>query len=696
MPDLLAPEDWLQMQALGGGMPSLPPGATTADLLGLLSQGARAVGHQIAPGLVDPQPSGDMRENAAKLSAQRNRPPDPLEFALNLGGGPAGGTLAMAAAPAARRAAITATNLRDMPLPQAIKAARTEAHVIPSPSRESAFVGAPGTIKSRADLEAMRAQIDEAARLGAEVGGEKWYDKARGAVTELTAGDPVRARLLAQELALTSPQATPETNLGFALNMHNAYEMGQPLDLVRNTRTAQAYNAARGAGTDIPLGAKTGPYAQNIDPTVPYSTVGTNDIWHARSFGYPESTIKGGLKEQQHAFMDAETVLAVDRANRAKFGGRRDWTSPEIQAGTWVGQRAQAQAAEGTPIAEALAQGAKGYPEALQKYTAYGPTDPVPGLGTGHRPDIVAGTPEAAAYGADPRSTFSPEGVDVYHQALGGYQRKTLPTTGIYESPGGPLEVSPGEAARTMVGMAGKSGARTWDPASLEMLRAAEAAKAYVNAQNMAAAVMSVPTNKAGRLGSVEFLTGGKQFTPEQVNQIRELGAKANLPDLAHLGDRAIMTNWMDTPSGAATGQALGKGGLAESLSKIIPGAQPKRTEVLSAYTPEMDFAEAWRKGEGSGAVTGQLRALLSPTAIAKLDASPKIKADVLGRLERDIAGQQGGAQVRADLQNARGIIAKEGFAGLFRALEKGTVALPALLPLLTPYLQQPSSPEGG
>ena len=687
------------------GLEPVPTAEDYSALLDWLNRGARAVGHQIAPGLIDPQPTGALAENVAKLSAQRNAPPDPLNFMLGVGGGPAGGTLAMAAAPAARRAAaITATNLREMTLPQAIETARTEAHIIPSPSRESAFVGAPGTIKSRADLEAMRAQIDEAARLGAEVGGEKWYDRARGAVTELTGGDPARSRLLAQELALTSPQATPETNLGFALNMHNAYEMGNPLDLVRNTRTAQTYNAARGAGGDIPLGQKTGPYAVNIDPTVPYSTVGTNDIWHARSFGYPESTIKGGLKEQQHAFMDAETVLAVDRANRARFGGRSDWTSPEIQAGTWVGQRAQAQAAEGTPIAEALAQGAKGYPEALQKYTAYGPSDPVPGVGTGHRPDIIAGTPEAAAYGADPRSSFSRpsktgQPYDVYYEALGAHQRPTLPTTGIYESPGGPLEVSPGEAARTMVGMAGKSGERTWDPASLEMLRAAEAAKAYVNAQNMAAAVMSVPTNKAGRLGSVEFNPGG-QWSPEQVAAIREVGAQHQLPDVAHLGDRAIMTNWMETPKASVTTKALGKpeapGELAQRLSEIIPGANPQRTEVLSAYTPEMDFAEAWRKGEGSGAVTSQLRALLSPTAIAKLDASPQVKADVIGRLERDIAGAQGGAQVRADLQRARDIIGKQGFAGLFKALDKG-VALPAaLLPMVIPYLRQASSPEGG
>jgi len=632
------------------------------------------------------------QQQAATDAANYQRGGVPAMFAdtsetQNLAGGFGGNIRATGGRPAA----ITATNLREMSLPQAIEVARAESHVIPSPSREGAFVGAPANIKSRADLDAMRAQLDEAARLGATVGGEKWYDKARGAVSELTANDPARSRSLAQELALTSPQATPETNLGFALNMHNASEMGTPLDIVRNSRTAQTYNAARAAGTDIPLGQKTGPYAVNIDPTVPYSTVGTNDIWHARSMGYPESTIKGGLKAQQHAFMDAETVLAVDRANKAQFGGRADWTSPEVQAGTWVGQRAQQRAAEGMPLGEALAEGAKGYPEALQKYTAYGPTDPVPGVGTGHRPDIVAGTPAAAAYGADPRSTFSPQGYDVYHQATGAYQRPTIPTTGIYESPGGPLEVSPGEAARTMVGMAGKSGERTWDPASLQMLRSAEAAKAYVNAQNMAAAVMSVPTNKAGRLGSVEFSTGGKQFTPEQVNAIRELGARNQLPDVAHLGDRAIMTNWMEQPG--ATSKNIGP--LGEALSGIVPGAEARRTEVLSAYTPEMDFAEAWRKGEGSGAVTGQLRSLLTPQVIAKLDASPQIRNDVIGRLQRDIEGAKGGAQVRADLQNARSIIAEQGFAGLFKALDKGKVALPAILPLLTPYLQQQERPNG-
>jgi hypothetical protein len=226
------------------------------------------------------------------------------------------------------------------------------------------------------------------------------------------------------------------------------------------------------------------------------------------------------------------------------------------------------------------------------------------------------------------------------------------------------------------------------------MLRAAEAAKAYVNAQNMGAAVMSVPTNKAGRLGSVEFNPGG-QWSPEQVNKIRALGTDVGLPDVAHLGDIAILTNWAKTPTGKVATEALSKKGLAQSLSEIIPGANPRRTEVLSAYTPQLDFTEAWRAGAGSGAATRQLRESLTPTNIAKLDASPQVKADVLGRLTRDIEGQAAGAQVRQDLQNARDVIVREGFAGLFKALDAGKVALPAVLPLLAPYLAQ-RQPDGG
>jgi hypothetical protein len=125
----------------------------------------------------------------------------------------------------------------------------------------------------------------------------------------------------------------------------------------------------------------------------------------------------------------------------------------------------------------------------------------------------------------------------------------------------------------------------------------------------------------------------------------------------------------------------------------------PQRAEVASTATfhgPE--FA----KGYGSGAATRQLREVLQagPNYIQKLDASPEVRQQVLGQLQRDAEyAARTNSPLRQDLQNARQIISTEGFAGLFKALDAGKIALPALAGLMTmlPGLtrQQPQPQQG-
>ena len=81
---------------------------------------------------------------------------------------------------------------------------------------------------------------------------------------------------------------------------------------------------------------------------------------------------------------------------------------------------------------------------------------------------------------------------DAIYDALGMYQRETQPATGIYQSPGGPLEINPANVARPMVGFTGETGARSVDPASRAMMTGAEAARAYIDAQNAGAWSMPI------------------------------------------------------------------------------------------------------------------------------------------------------------------------------------------------------------
>jgi hypothetical protein len=59
----------------------------------------------------------------------------------------------------------------------------------------------------------------------------------------------------------------------------------------------------------------------------------------------------------------------------------------------------------------------------------------------------------------------------------------------------------------------------------------------------------------------------------------------------------------------------------------------------------------------------------LAPGSLEKLDADPQFHAMLLRRLERDAERATPMGSVRADIQRAREIIAKDGLRGLFEAM---------------------------
>jgi hypothetical protein len=610
--------------------------------------------------------------------------------------------------------AIAQSGLREMSLPDAINEVRQGKH-LQAFEPDGSFVGGPMHIKTPEQLDAMRRDFDESVRIGSTIGGEKWYDQGRGVVNELTRGDPIQGRFLAGSLGVTSAQATPRTNLGFELQGHNSWEMGEPRSIVRTGAQAKNLNEARDLGTYPKTGLKTGVYKVNLDSSTPWSTTGTNDIWHARALGYRHADGKPwdkSLSPKQHAFMDAETIAAVDRANQMQLGGRTDWKSHEIQAAAWVGKKGQAIAAEkGIPIEEALKEAQAGYRDALPSYTAYGTYDHIPGAATGHLPEVTAGSADVRnAYTNDPRSNYTnATGHDIFYTALNPRERPTVPTTSVFQSsvPGAAQEVGTGGAARPLVSLSGKSGQRTFDKPSEQMLRAAEGTRAYVGGQEMGAASMPFPDNRAGSLRSIMFNTPSGKMTPQQIADLSALGAKFDVPHVVHLGEQGYMTQFGEHGAEGAKDlrrfREAAEGGknkppeLADELARIVPGAEPRRTDVRSI---SVDYAPEWQQGHGSGAVTRKLREIIdNPLILDKLD-TPEIRANALGQLQRDaeIAARTG-QPVRADLQNARDLIHKSGFRGLFAALDAGKIALPAVtLGLILPQVfgQQQAEPGPG
>lgn len=598
------------------------------------------------------------------------------------------------APPTARRTMTQTPNLRNMDTPTAIEVAKTEPHLIQDASGQ--YVGAPRGMMTADDIAAMRASFDADVAQGAE--GADWYTRARASNVDLAGPDPARQRLLAQEQALWSAQANPDTNLNFAMQGHNAYEMGVPLDKVRTGQQARTYTAARDAGVDIPLGKKTGIYGMHLDPTSPYATTGTNDIWHARGFGYKDNDggmFSRALSDQEHRFLDYETMLAVERANANKLAGRDDWLAHEIQAAPWVAGKgrglAQNIAGAGNEVSpaqldEGLRRAGMTYPDYLDKYTANATYEQVPYSTSGHLEGIGAGDEAIRReYSQQPSLSWTGNSDrDMLYDALGAYQSPTIGATGVYTPPGGSLETNVAFNAQPLVGLT-EGGV---DPASRGMLDFAETLRGYLGAQGASAWHKTLTNVPAGQQGSVLIPAEGP-VPAETLVELGNLGGKYGVPDFVDTGKGVTMTNFdpeVGPPSGAATGRNL-KGDFGGGIQDIM-SSDPLRVKVDSSYIPLLEAgSDAGQGVAGSGYATDKLLSMAAryPIAAKKLE-SGNIQARAVRQadLDEDYAARGFGA-TREDIQTARRIFSERGFEGLREARRQG-VALPGIAALLSLY----------
>lgn len=591
------------------------------------------------------------------------------------------------------RGILATPDLRQMNLSDAMDVASNEPHLIQDKSGQ--YIGAPRGVTTRRQITSMRKKFDADVALGAP--GSQWYTGAAEENKVYAGPDPAKQRLLAQEQAAWSPQASPDPNFNWAIQAHNAYEMGQPLDLVHTGAQAQRYNQARAAGTDIPLGPKTEVYGVNLDPTREPSTTGTNDIWHARGFGYTggrkndSGVFDRALTDQEHRFLDYETVLATKHANDKALGGRTDWTAPQVQAAAWVAGKGRSLAEDrfGGDLQRGIAEAAKTYPDYAPKYTAFGTHEQTPAADIGHLPGLLTGTPEARSiFAGDPLSSWTGNtaGRDSIYDALGLYQRPTLPATGIYEPPSGALETNPAQIARPLVGMQA-SGAGV-DPISQQALNAAESSRAYVDAQGAGAWHKLITNAKPGDMGSVHVPLSGP-LPPDKVAPLKALGAQYGLPDILDSGTGVTLHNFNGTPGGAAAGKALkAQGGLRDQLVGLLGGGEPMRVKVESNLLPmfhprDANFNALPIPAPGSGDVT---KSFLQQVSALPQQVQERLAAGLKGKayanMQRDAAlGAATGQPVRADIQNARQILSQPGntIEALRQALASGKIALPSI-----------------
>lgn len=598
-------------------------------------------------------------------------------------------------------------NLREMDLPSAIGAARKEQH-LNIKRKDGGIEGAPAHVMTKDDVLALRAGMDQAAELGVRVGGEKWYSKGREFVTQAAGPDPVTQDITANALGITSKQVNPDVNLGFTTLGTNAWAAGRPASRLMDDPEAIAYNAMRAQGK-VPDTMKTAQLGINVNPTVPFTTTGVNDIWHARSMGYTNpngSPYNGTPSGPMHRFMDHETVLAVDRANQIKLGGRDDWTAPEMQAAIWVGKKAQndvaariasnaEKVAKGkTPLPEltldqALQTASKGYGEYAPKYTAHANYEFTPGQGiAGHLQGLAYGSEaDRAKFAALPGNQWmvGPNKDDVLYNAAGMLQAKpTAPMQGIFSrGEGFPTELNPGFTAHPMVAMEGDTGKRVWDQNTSDLLHAVEGIRGYFDVQNASGAHQLVK-NQPGRASSFVF-DKSRPLTAADIDAFQAAGAKVGKPNLMDLPDRSVLTNWIDPGPGLSTKQETS---LADEIAKITgSGVAPgRRVEKLSTDYPTLDRSGDWAQGEGSGAATRSLMDIVNkvPAIVANIDRDPRLRDMIKAKMDAHEAWAiANNDPIRRDIQNAKMVFSQPGeaggLAGLFAALKAGKIALPAV-----------------
>jgi hypothetical protein len=697
------------------------------DQLSLLAGGAGAGGaaERVALAARRIRPPG-----APRLPATRVMPPEVPEVSP----GPPGASPAPAAAPAAtvadigggQRGMMAVPSLRSMTPADAAVQAATDAHIIPKPG--GGFVGAPDWVQTPDDLVRMRADLDAAIAGGVE--GRHWYRDSRDFASDVTgtprfdplsgtgfgstgygsnSGEipPTAARRMAEGLAVFSPQANPDTNLQFFLQAHNAYNRGEPMPLVRTGEQAKKFNegmaakdAAAAAGLpepDVRQGKKTGPFAWHLSPDRPYGTTGVNDIWHARSFGYKNadgSEFDGSPTQQQHMFMDYETVKAIDRANQNATGGVTDWNAASIQAAPWVANKEAALARQypGWTPEEVHAEALKSFPGAAEDAKAHMPHEQVPGQSTGLYDLLPADQRDAFSNAATWRDQTTGRDTLTGNLLL---QPQMQPAGGVFRNSAGQLEFNSAQVAHPLVDFSprAKSGdPRDVTPGTKAVLHGTSYVRGLVDAQE------GVPWHhideregqKVGEASSMRLR--GPRPTHDQLATLQDTAEKHGY-FLSDTGDGISLINakssepmvpgGQPSPANGTELKARLKSGLADEINQALPGARIIPGRYQGNYADLSDELALSVKGEGRATtkVLAELEdmKLRAPAMYEKLMDEPGVATKAQKNLDRLTPEMQA---ARPDYVKMLQIMSSGRLRALLEHVAKkgGAVGLPAAL----------------
>lgn len=605
-----------------------------------------------------------------------------------------------------------------------LRAARAGKHLKPDTS--GGYIGAPRTVDSPQALGKMRRDLDQdfidsvdAVRLADPERLGTWYDRAKSGMSQMT--EPYQLPRTLEQHGVYSAGVAPESELTFALKHLNSRVYGEPKMAYRGAGM-RTLDRAVAADEPAEMGFKIGEYADKNDPRLPNTGLfGVNDFRRAQGMGYTDpqgNPWKAGVSDTMHPFMDMETALQVDRANKAQTGGRSDWYGPHIQELPWVYGKAQDIYSRGSSktaryggdplegIKLALQDANKTAIDYAYKHAGSATHEAIPGPNTGHVPSILnAPLEERIAYTNTGRwdrpvpeaalNEFPEVGAgnrDVIYSALGHRQLPTLDASGAFLPEGATVyDMQPVKIARPLLDFP-TGGEGLIAPETKQLMDFSERFRALNDAQE--AFGYNLPNTMGDVTGKNALMLDTRRLNPNR-NLDPATGVQPSTEQMGALTAALEDTGYGIAPTsrGAtifpfnpnATTKDINK--LLKSKRKEIEGIYPSEIETslnssgfgpgVGKYTPKGFTATEPFSGEATKGLLKEA-SYLPQSAVQNLSESEFVRQAIKEKMRRDAALP--GA--RADIQNTRQFFAEADWAKAVDLIRKGmspTAALAAL-----------------
>lgn len=574
------------------------------------------------------------------------------------------------------------------------------------PTSTGGYVGAPRTVDSPQSLGAMRSNFDtqfENAANAIAVSDDPsrvgtWYDRAKEG--QAASNEPYQLPRSLEQHSVYSAGVSPENELGFALKHANSRALGEPEMAYRG---APMRNLDSAVAEDRPanLAFKIKRYGHMQNPDVPNEGLfGTNDFRHAQSFGYTDpagNPWRAGVSETMHPFMDAETGLAVQRANNLGVGGRSDWNGAHLQEMPWVLNKAEDYYGRGfnakykneNPVEgmkQAIREANNTMADYIPKHTMSATWEGVPGKNTGHVPEMLTASPEEKlAYTNEGRWDLPVETMDTasgnvvgagnrdaMYSALGFRQMPTQETTGAYLNSAGQMEHNPLKIANVLIDF--KKGSHDIEPKTLQTVRAFEKFRGLMDAQEAGAANLQRTTAGTGKSSR---LMEGPQPNEAQMAKLVEILRKTNLQPVSNSRGVALIDL---TGKSNLTNKVMKKKEAA--LKEAYPG-EILKSRNQSVYEPALGKWDETQDNiiptkPGSGEATAAVLQEFANTpaeAVTRLSESESVR-DII---KRKIARDEAMGSARADLQKTREFFGNENWDRAIKLIRQGLSPAAAL-----------------